>query len=98
MPKRYSSLRKDLGSLIVSVRANPKLGTPLSGGVYNIRFAIKSNGKGKRGGGRIISLYFERDSELFLLSIYDKSDQETISDARISALVEEAMAPKLRGQ
>jgi hypothetical protein len=98
LSKRYPSLRNDLTTLITSIRTNPKLGIPLGGGVYKVRFAIKSKGKGKRGGGRIISLHFERDYELFLLSIYDKSDQETISDGRISALVEEAMSLKLRIQ
>ena len=98
LAKRYPSLRDDLATLRTALIKNPEAGTSLGGGVYKVRFAIKSKGKGKRGGGRIISLYFERDSELFLLSIYDKSEQVTISEARIRALVKEAVEMKLRSQ
>jgi hypothetical protein len=96
LAKHYSSLREDIAAVRSLLMANPKTGTSLGGGVYKIRFAIKSKGKGKRGGGRIISLYFERDSELFLLSIFDKSEQADISDARIRALVKEAVEYHLR--
>jgi mRNA-degrading endonuclease RelE of RelBE toxin-antitoxin system len=96
LAKRYSSLREDIAGLRSLLILNPKTGTSLGGGVYKIRLAIKSKGKGKRSGARIISLYFERDSELFLLSIYDKSDQATIPDARVRALVNEAVEYHLR--
>lgn len=42
--------------------------------------AITSKGKGKSGGARIISYVFTQDEEIYLLSIYDKSEQDSISD------------------
>lgn len=76
--------------------SSPRTGRSLGGGVYKIRLAIKSKGKGKRGGARIISLYLERDSELFLLTIYDKSEQESLPESQIRMLVQAALAFRLQ--
>lgn len=59
--------------------------------MYKIRLAIKSKGKGKRGGGRVITYHMVRKELLFLLTIYDKSDQESISDAEVMDLVKSAI-------
>ncbi len=49
--------------------------------------AITSKGKGKSGGARVITyVYYEAES-VFLLAIYDKSEEETISDAAIIDLL-----------
>ena len=62
---------------------------------YKIRLAVKSKGKGKSGGLRIIThLYIkileeEEFTEIFLLSIYDKSDYANISDKFLQQLIKE---------
>ena len=65
----------------------PEAGTFLFGDVYKIRMAVKSKGKGKRGGARVIyfNVFAQRTdrNEIVLLSIYDKSDQNSISDSEI---------------
>lgn len=66
--------------------------------VFKIRLAVKSKGRGKSGGLRIITFLetvivaeFE-DADSFtvvnLLAIYDKSDIENISDAEIKAYIQ----------
>ena len=52
--------------------------------------SIKSKGKGKRGGARVITYSLTVDDEdvnLTLLTIYDKSERSTISDKEIKDLL-----------
>ena len=49
---------------------------PRSGGVRKIRWAIA--GKGKSGGIRIIYYFKRKDDEIWLLTIYSKSEIENI--------------------
>ena len=53
-----------------------------------IRFAIASKGKGKSGRGRLITYVRIVKKTVFLIDIYDKSDQDTISDKELKMLVE----------
>jgi hypothetical protein len=46
---------------------------------YKIRLLIKSKGKGKSGGGRLITCVRFYKSTVFLLAVYDKSEFESIS-------------------
>ncbi|MBW1619900.1 type II toxin-antitoxin system RelE/ParE family toxin, partial [Empedobacter falsenii] len=54
---------------------------------YKIRLAIKSKGKGKSGGARVITHLFIENETIYLLSLYDKSEQDSISDKEIKALL-----------
>lgn len=65
---------------------DPNQGTLLAGGFRKIRMTISSKGKGKSGGARVITLnciVCEQVDEIILVTIYDKSDQESISDKEI---------------
>ena len=91
LAKHYPSFREDYAKLLDELRENPLSGTDLGGGIRKVRMAIASKGKGKRGGARVIT--FEADiiaetynGELILLSVYDKSEQSTISDQEIMRL------------
>lgn len=56
-----------------------------------IRMAVKSKGKGKSGGMRVITfnvIIDRTDTEITLLSMYDKSEKESISDKEIKVLLE----------
>jgi hypothetical protein len=89
--KRHASIKNDVAKLILTLQENPRSGTPLGGEIYKIRLAIKSKGRGKSGGARIITYYLSKDNELFLLSIYDKSEQGTISDKKIAQLLQQVL-------
>lgn len=52
-------------------------------GCYKISLAIESKGKGKRGGARVITCFQTENNEIYLTSIYDKSEQEEISDKEL---------------
>ena len=82
LAKRYPSFRNGFEEFLKSLKKNPNQGTPLAGGFRKIRMAITSKSKGKSGGARIISLnclVTEKDGEIFLVQVYDKSEAESIS-------------------
>jgi hypothetical protein len=81
--KKYSSLANDLNDLIDSLAEQPIQGTALGNNCYKIRLAIKSKGKGKSGGARIITCVIAVREEVVLLSVYDKTERQTISDTEI---------------
>ena len=83
---KYASLHDDLKSLQTQLLENPFLGVELSGGFRKIRMAIKSKGKGKSGGARVITFNYIVDTEcqrIVLVKMYDKSEISNISDAEI---------------
>ena len=56
---------------------------------YKIRLAIKSKGKGKSGGARIITYVLTEDQEVILLTIYDKQVKGNLSDKELKELLNE---------
>ena len=87
--KKYSSLKKELAQLFTELEENPTMGTSLDNGVYKIRIAIASKGRGKSGGARLMSYVKVLDTTVLLFSIYDKSDKGSISDIEIEVLLKE---------
>lgn len=85
--KKYPSLISDLLELERNLSENPRQGTNLGGNTFKIRIAIKSKGKGKSGGARIITFIVNDDHELYLLTIYDKSEIESIDDKTLTKLI-----------
>lgn len=81
--KKYPSLKDDLAILGQHLSANPTIGTSLGNSCYKIRLAITSKGKGKSGGARVITHFHVSGNTVFLLSIYDKSDMDNISDKEL---------------
>jgi len=66
---------------------HPHMGTPIGHDCYKIRLAIKSKGAGKSGGARVITCVVAVREEVYLLSIYDKSEQGTLTDKRLKELL-----------
>lgn len=87
LKKKYPSLVNDLQILEDQLRENPTTGVEVYKNCYKIRFAIKSKAKGKSGGGRLITWVKVEKERIYLLSIYDKSDKETVTDQYIKALL-----------
>jgi hypothetical protein len=56
---------------------------------YKIRLSISSKGKGKSGGARIITSIVIADEIVYLLSIYDKSEQGDISNKELQEFLKE---------
>jgi hypothetical protein len=58
------------------VAANPDLGDlmPGTGGFRKLRWADARQGKGRRGGLRIIYYHFPSDHRIWLMTLYDKNE------------------------
>ena len=89
LSKKYRSLKQELEELAYSLTDNPVQGKYLGNNIYKIRLAVKSKGKGKSGGMRIITYLLTEDMELYLLTIYDKSDLDSIDDKTLQQLIED---------
>ena len=87
LAKKFPSLKKEFAQLVVSLKENPQQGTAISNHCYKIRIAIASKGKGKSGGARVITHLQIINKKIFLLSIYDKSEQENLTDKEIENMV-----------
>ncbi len=91
LKKKYQSLTDDLEDFQKELIKNPLQGSDLGGGVRKIRMAITSKGKGKSGGARVLTLtvLVSDDADVTLLTIYDKSEIENVSDEYIKWLISE---------
>ncbi len=85
--KKYPSLKEDLLQLIETLKSQPLQGTALGNGCFKIRLAISSKNRGKSGGARVITCVYVAENEVYLLSIYDKSDRSSLTDKEIKELV-----------
>ena len=70
---------------------NPEQGTNLGNNCYKIRVSIESKGKGKSGGARVITNIIIAEKTVYLLSIYDKSDKENLTDKELKELLKFAI-------
>lgn len=89
LAKKYPSLKDEYLSLLDSLEASPKQGTPLGSNCFKIRISIASKGKGKSGGARVITHVIIEGNTVFLIDIYDKSEQSNISDKELLLLLKE---------
>ncbi len=85
--RKYPSLKKEIDSLINNLELEPVQGTPIGQHCFKIRLSISSKAKGKSGGARVITYVLVTESTVYLLSIYDKSEREDISNAELKLLL-----------
>jgi hypothetical protein len=66
--------------------ANPDAGSVIrgSGGVRKLRWGVE--GRGKRGGLRVIYYRIARDNKIFLITVYRKTEVSDISRASIKEI------------
>ena len=89
LSRKYNSFEDDIQIVLNDLRLNPFSGDSLGKNCFKIRFKIKSKNKGKSGGGRLIMLVKIVNMNIYLLSIYDKSEKDTISDSELTELMKE---------
>lgn len=88
LAKKYKSIKADLTEILSKLEENPELGTSLGKNCYKIRLSISSKGKGKSGGARLITYVKIVKETIFLMDIYDKSEQSSLSDKELKLLIE----------
>jgi len=87
LAKKYHSLKKEYLELVQSLQKQPEQGSPLGNNCFKIRLAIASKGKGKSGGARVITYIQVLQTSVYLLTIFDKSEQENIPDKELEELI-----------
>jgi len=87
--KKYKQLLADLKVLKQELLENPKSGIELGNSCYKIRLANSSIPTGKSGGFRIIYYYIDTKDNLYLMSMYSKSELENIDDKIILQILKE---------
>jgi mRNA-degrading endonuclease RelE of RelBE toxin-antitoxin system len=85
--KKYPSLAIEYQDLVYSLKSDPLRGIPLGKGCYKLRLSIASKGKGKSGGARVIYYVHISKTTVHLLTIFDKSDQESIPRPELMELL-----------
>lgn len=78
--KKYASFDDDFERLLNELEEHPQSGTALGRGCYKVRMRITAKGRGKSGGARVITCVKIVNEKVFLLTIYDKSEQDSVSD------------------
>jgi mRNA-degrading endonuclease RelE of RelBE toxin-antitoxin system len=87
LAKKYPSLKNEFAELLESLEQEPEQGTNLGNNCYKIGIAIASKGKGKSGGARVITNFVIAEETVFLISIYDKSEKENLTDKELDELL-----------
>jgi len=90
--KKYRSLLDDLEQFKNELLKNPDMGDDLGNNTRKIRMAVASKNKGKSGGARVITFDVIVDfdnTDIFLITIYDKGEQDTITRKKIEQLKRE---------
>jgi len=92
--KKYRTLKESILALEESLIENPYLGESYGHGIYKVRMADESKGKGKSGGFRVLYYHLSKTDqgiEMLLLNIFDKSAASTIKKADAVKLLKEIL-------
>jgi len=81
--KKYKNITTDLKELKSILQDNPRAGVELGKNCYKIRLANSSIPTGKSGGFRIIYYYLDAQNNIYLMSIYSKTELENISEEKL---------------
>ena len=88
LSKRYASFKSDLLKLIQDLEENPIQGDNLGKSCYKVRLKIESKKKGKSGGARVITYVHVSQEDVYLLTVYDKSDRDNLDSGELEELLE----------
>ncbi|CAK8714153.1 MAG: hypothetical protein CDV28_14022 [Candidatus Electronema aureum] len=89
--KPYPHLQEDFLPLLEQLEHGPLPGVPLvgfAGKIWKARLASSDQRKGRSGGFRLIYLTDEKAQELWLLTLYAKSEQTDIRAGEIQKILD----------
>lgn len=83
---------EERAGLVGYLACNPTAGDviPGSGGVRKIRWGLE--GRGKRGGARVIYFFHDMEMPLYIMTAYAKNERENVSQDEINTLQKIARA------
>lgn len=87
LSKKYHSIIEDVEALANKLIVDPAFGESLGNGFFKIRLAITSKGKGKSAGARVITNVRVVKNIVYLITLYDKSEKESITISELKAIL-----------
>ena len=87
LSKKYPQLKTDIRNLTDSLKSNPLQGDALGKDCYKIRMQITGKNAGKSKGARVIINVQIIRTEVYLLTIYDKSDRSDLLSGELDKLL-----------
>ena len=90
LSKKFKLIKSDLKQAVEELQNKEDLGVYLGYNLYKKRLANSSIPAGKSGGFRII-IYQKIEEKIVLISIYSKTQKETLSDDELKAILKEYM-------
>lgn len=87
LAKKYPSIRSDYVALLETLAEDALIGSSIGKGCYKVRMAIRSKGKGKSGGARVITYVRVINKVVVLLTVYDKSERGSINQRELDHLI-----------
>jgi mRNA-degrading endonuclease RelE of RelBE toxin-antitoxin system len=88
LKKKFPKIKKDLMDFLDILSTNPELGINLGENIFKVRIPNSSIPTGKSGGFRVIT-YYKIDTTLYLVTIYSKTEQDTILTDKLRKIVKE---------
>jgi hypothetical protein len=93
LSKKFKFLKSDLQKAINEIEEKNDLGVALGFNLFKKRVPNSSIPTGKSGGFRVI-IYHQIEDKIILISIYSKTQKDTLSDEELEAILKEYMQTK----
>lgn len=93
LSKKFKLLKSDLQKAINEIEEKNDLGVPLGFNFFKKRVPNSSIPTGKSGGFRVI-IYQQIEDKIILISMYSKTQKDTLSDEELKIILKEYMQYK----
>jgi len=88
LSKKYNLIKEDLNNFVLDFDTIHQEATTIKNNLYKVRLSNSNKNKGKRAGYRIY-YYLKVNDTVYLLTIYDKSQIESINENTLNQYIEE---------
>lgn len=88
LSKKYNLIKKDLNNFILDFETIHEKAISIKDNLYKVRLSNSNKNKGKRAGYRIY-YYLKINDTVYLLTIYDKAQIESINEDILNQYIEE---------
>lgn len=87
LSKKYKLLKSDLQEALKEIEISKNFGVNLGARLFKKRLKNSSIPTGKSGGFRLI-IYEQQEENIVLISIFSKTDRESLSDEELATLLQ----------
>jgi len=91
LKKKFPKIKNDLLEFVNELSLNPEIGINLGENIFKVRVPNSSIPTGKSGGFRIIT-YYKKDDILYLITIYSKTQKDTVLTEKLKQIIKEEIS------